>query len=247
MAPTLPQLPRTQKSRTRLIALVAAAVISVGGSAAVVGITTADAAPAGCSTGWSRTVIKQGSRGDVVKSAQCLLNRHGANLAVDGVFGPRTEAAVIAFQQARPGLAVDGVVGQYTWAALKQSPSGSSTPAPKPPAGEQAKRDQILAYARSKIGSRYVWGASGPSTFDCSGLVQAAYRSAGINLQRTSDQQAAGGKRISKSQARPGDLVYWPGHIAIYAGNGQIIDAGNSRTGVSQRAPWGSPTYYAYF
>lgn len=237
-----------KSTRTRIVALAAAAVISVGGSVAVVGATTADAAPAGCSTGWSKTVIKKGSRGDVVKSAQCLLNWHGAKLAVDGVFGDKTRTAVINFQKSKPGLAVDGVVGQQTWAALKKAPSGTKpAPAPTTPKSEQAKRDQIIKYAKSKIGSKYVWGASGPNTFDCSGLVQAAYKSAGINLQRTSSQQAAGAKRINKSQAKPGDLVYWPGHIAIYAGNGQIIDAGSSRTGVSQRAPWGSPTYYTHF
>ncbi|MFF8603493.1 NlpC/P60 family protein [Streptomyces sp. NPDC015232] len=85
----------------------------------------------------------------------------------------------------------------------------------------------VLA-ARSAIGRPYVWGATGPSAFDCSGLMVWSYRKAGISLPRTSQAQRNAGRRIPLSQAQPGDLVTYrsdASHVAIYAGNGQVIHA----------------------
>lgn len=82
--------------------------------------------------------------------------------------------------------------------------------------------------AKSKIGSPYVWGATGPSSFDCSGLTSWAYNQAGVSLPRTSQAQANAGTRIGKGQLAPGDLVLFYNdlhHIGLYAGNGQILHA----------------------
>ncbi|MFG2644117.1 NlpC/P60 family protein [Streptomyces sp. NPDC048370] len=82
--------------------------------------------------------------------------------------------------------------------------------------------------ARSAIGSPYVWGATGPSAFDCSGLMVWSYRQAGISLPRTSAAQRAAGRQVPLSQAQPGDLVTYrsdASHVGIYAGNGQVIHA----------------------
>ncbi|MFJ3584004.1 NlpC/P60 family protein [Streptomyces sp. NPDC090127] len=82
--------------------------------------------------------------------------------------------------------------------------------------------------ARSAIGSPYVWGATGPSAFDCSGLMVWSYRQAGISLPRTSAAQRAAGRQVPLSQAQPGDLVTYRGdasHVGIYAGDGQVIHA----------------------
>ncbi|GAA0911274.1 NlpC/P60 family protein [Streptomyces thermoalcalitolerans] len=84
------------------------------------------------------------------------------------------------------------------------------------------------AAARSALGRPYVWGANGPSSFDCSGLTQWAYAQAGVHLPRTSQEQRDAGRRIPLSQARPGDLVVYrsdAGHVAMYAGNGRVIHA----------------------
>ena len=80
-------------------------------------------------------------------------------------------------------------------------------------------------YAYTKIGAPYVWGATGPSTFDCSGLTYAAYRYAGVTIPRTSYAQAAGLRRAWKM--KPGDLLYFSGdsHAAIYVGRNYLIDA----------------------
>lgn len=87
-----------------------------------------------------------------------------------------------------------------------------------------------VAYAYSKLGSPYVWGASGPHAFDCSGLTQAAYRAAGIALPRTTYAQINAGRRVSRSELRPGDLVFFYSgisHVGLYVGNGRMIHAPN--------------------
>ncbi|MFF4486962.1 NlpC/P60 family protein [Streptomyces sp. NPDC001544] len=87
-----------------------------------------------------------------------------------------------------------------------------------------------VAYAYQKLGSPYVWGATGPNAFDCSGLAQAAYRSAGISLPRTTYAQINAGRRVSRSELAPGDLVFFYSgisHVGIYVGNGQMIHAPN--------------------
>ncbi|AKN73288.1 hypothetical protein QR97_29165 [Streptomyces sp. PBH53] len=85
-----------------------------------------------------------------------------------------------------------------------------------------------LAAARSALGRPYVWGANGPSGFDCSGLMQWAYAHAGVHLPRTSQEQRFAGRQVPLSQARPGDLVVYrsdASHVGMYAGNGQVIHA----------------------
>ncbi|MET0694846.1 MAG: NlpC/P60 family protein [Propionibacteriaceae bacterium] len=86
-----------------------------------------------------------------------------------------------------------------------------------------------LAYAIKQIGKPYVFGADGPSSFDCSGLTSAAWRAAGVSIPRTSRTQSTGGGRsIAKSDLKPGDLVFFyspVSHVAIYAGNGMVVHA----------------------
>ena len=87
-----------------------------------------------------------------------------------------------------------------------------------------------------------MWGGNGPGGYDCSGLTSAAWRAAGVNLNRTSRDQYKQVLKISYDQLRPGDLVFWASntndpstiyHVAIWAGNGQIVEA--SRPGVPLR------------
>lgn len=85
-----------------------------------------------------------------------------------------------------------------------------------------------LAAVRQALGRPYVWGANGPSGFDCSGLMQWAYAQAGVSLPRTSQAQRYAGRMVPLSEARPGDLVAYradASHIGMYVGNGQVIHA----------------------
>lgn len=101
--------------------------------------------------------------------------------------------------------------------------------------------DRFLAAAEGAVGAPYVYGAEGPSSFDCSGLIQWAAGKAGFKgVPRTSEAQWGWVHRIQLNELQPGDLVFtqWPGdntapgHVQIYAGNGRLVGADNSHTGV---------------
>lgn len=123
--------------------------------------------------------------------------------------------------------------------AASRSASGQTAlaaPAPAAVSGDASSRAmQAVTAARAQVGKRYVWGTSGPNTFDCSGLTSYAYRQAGLNITRSSRGQAGLGVKVSKSNLQPGDLVFYYSpisHVGIYIGNGQIVDAANPRRGV---------------
>ncbi|MBB5832132.1 C40 family peptidase [Brachybacterium aquaticum] len=192
--------------------------------------------------------LRWGSRGASVQELQTALNNNGANLAVDGVFGPRTHSAVKEYQS-DAGLYVDGVVGKNTRSALNGggvSTGGASAPAASSSSSTSTSGSSIVNKARTAIGVPYSWGGSSFSGMDCSGLVNYAYSGTGINIGRTSSQITNGGRQISQSQAQPGDIVSWPGHVGIYAGNGKVIDAGRTPASVTERNIWGNPIFVTY-
>ena len=91
-----------------------------------------------------------------------------------------------------------------------------------------------IAYAEAQIGKPYLWGGTGPDAFDCSGLVMMAYRQAGVDIPRTSEEQWAWGPRIQPGHEEPGDLVFFagsdgtqtnPGHVGLVIGKGKIVEA----------------------
>ena len=93
---------------------------------------------------------------------------------------------------------------------------------------------KVIAYARAQLGKPYQWGGTGPDSFDCSGLVMMAYRAAGVNIPRTSEEQWAWGPRIQPGHEEPGDLVFFagsdgtmtnPGHVGLVIGKGTFIEA----------------------
>ncbi|MFT3889295.1 MAG: NlpC/P60 family protein [Arachnia sp.] len=103
--------------------------------------------------------------------------------------------------------------------------------------GGSGRAQDAVQYALSKVGSSYVWGTSGPNTFDCSGLTSWAYRQVGVNITRSSrGQWSSVGKKVAKSDLRPGDLVFYyspVSHVGLYIGNGKIVHAANPRRGIN--------------
>ncbi|WP_069461676.1 C40 family peptidase [Actinacidiphila rubida] len=121
--------------------------------------------------------------------------------------------------------------------------SSSSSTAVAP--ASSSKVDQLIAFLKSQIGKPYVYGATGPGSYDCSGLTQAAFGTVGVTLPRTSQEQSTAGTSVSISALQPGDLIFWGGqgsayHVGVYIGNGQYLDAANPSTpvGIHQMADY---------
>jgi peptidoglycan DL-endopeptidase CwlO len=108
------------------------------------------------------------------------------------------------------------------------STSGDVTTTPIAYTGPTSTQaDKAVAYAYAQLGKPYVWGATGPDSFDCSGLMYASWQSAGVTLPRTTYDEWASLPHIPLSDIQPGDLILYNGesHVAMYVGNGYIIDA----------------------
>jgi cell wall-associated NlpC family hydrolase len=102
---------------------------------------------------------------------------------------------------------------------------------------------RALRYALAKIGDPYVWGASGPSQFDCSGLVMWAFAQEGISLPHYTGAQWNSGMHVSRDELEPGDLVFFYAdisHVGLYLGNGLMVDAPQTGENVKvQQINWG--------
>jgi len=114
----------------------------------------------------------------------------------------------------------------------REEPAPSAPSAPSAPvvAGSDAAQTAVDT-AMAQRGKPYVWAAAGPSSFDCSGLVQYAYKAAGVSLPHSSLQQSRMGQAVSRSGLQPGDLVFFyspVSHVGIYIGNGQMVHAPTS-------------------
>ncbi|MET7770381.1 NlpC/P60 family protein [Nocardia sp. NPDC005366] len=129
-------------------------------------------------------------------------------------------------------------------AAQPAIPQGSLGTLPQIPQGglqfpnlmeDHSPAQKALDAARSKVGAQYSWGAAGPVSFDCSGLVQWAFRQAGVELPRTSFEQSHVGAPVAFNNLQPGDIVITNGggHVGIYAGDGKLLNAVQSGTPVS--------------
>jgi len=126
---------------------------------------------------------------------------------------------------------------------------------PSPPPTSPGSASAAVAFAYAQIGEPYVWGASGPDAWDCSGLTMGAWASTGVYLPHYSVAQYAATTPISAGQLRPGDLVFWASspsdpntifHVGLYIGNGQMIHA--PRTGTTVRVEsiydWEMPDFF---
>ncbi|RPE41376.1 NlpC/P60 family protein [Streptomyces sp. Ag109_O5-1] len=133
------------------------------------------------------------------------------------------KAAELAKQQAAAAAAAEQ---DSSSSSSTSSSSGSSSSASD--SAYATKAAKAIAFARAQIGKPYVWGATGPGSYDCSGLSQAAWKAAGVSLPRTTYDQVNAGTTVSLADAQPGDLVFFYddiSHVGIYIGNGMMIHA----------------------
>jgi len=126
--------------------------------------------------------------------------------------------------------------GQLIWIPVL----GTASAAPISYSSTSTRAQTVIRYALAQVGKQYCWAGNGPYCFDCSGLVKAAFARIGIWLPHQSGSMLRYGTRISRSQLRPGDIV-WPqwGHVAIYLGNNRIVHASNPRTDVKTSSLYG--------
>ncbi|MYX77450.1 C40 family peptidase [Streptomyces sp. SID3915] len=112
--------------------------------------------------------------------------------------------------------------------------------------GYASQAEKVLAFARAQIGKPYVWGATGPSSYDCSGLTQAAWKAAGVSLPRTTWDQVEVGTRVATADLQPGDLVFFYddiSHVGIYKGDGMMIHAPKPGANVREESIYYMPIY----
>ncbi|MFD0775501.1 C40 family peptidase [Streptomonospora algeriensis] len=133
----------------------------------------------------------------------------------------------------RPSALVRATLTLSSLAMLAALGVGAAAPA----AAEEREQQgasvarEAVEHAKKQIGKPYRYGAEGPGSFDCSGLVQYAYKKAGKSISRTTYTQFDQGRSVSRSNLRPGDLVFFysgPGHVGMYVGNGSMIHAPSS-------------------
>ncbi len=156
--------------------------------------------------------LQLGVKGEIVKTLQTYLIANGYTLTVSGEYDTATEAAVKLYQAA-VGYEVTGITDTKTFERL-------------------ANVENFLAIAQSKLGIRYVRGGKGPIKFDCSGFVYWTMNQAGIKqgyMNSRAWQKCKTYTRVKKiTELLRGDVISFKGHVAIYLGNGQMIDASSS-------------------
>jgi cell wall-associated NlpC family hydrolase len=196
----------------------------------------------------STPALHNGDRGAAVLRLQRSLRALGwTGVQLSGRYDSATVSAVKAVQkwrkQSATGTSTDAVwrdlqngrvakasavTSAVRKAALAKKVAAQKVAAKRASANTTSRGAKALAFAKRQIGDRYRYGATGPSAWDCSGLTQGAYKAAGKRIPRTSQAQFRAGKKVSKSNLKKGDLVFFYRgitHVGIYAGNGYVVHA----------------------
>lgn len=199
------------------------------GSIPVIPALSTEASAAQAAAAIDETVVEQQldaardeARAQAMKAAAKKKAAADARKAADAKAAEARESATASRSAGRTALA--------TSASASSVASTSSSAA----SGSVAS---VLSFLKAQVGKPYVYGATGPSAYDCSGLTQAAFRTIGVELPRTSQAQSTFGTQVPVSAVQPGDLLFWGGvgsayHVAVYVGDGQYLDAANPGKGV---------------
>lgn len=138
---------------------------------------------------------------------------------------------------------------ERTKLSVSSSSSSSSSKVSSTASKASGSIASVISFLQAQVGKAYVYGASGPSSYDCSGLTQAAFATIGIDLPRTSQEQSNTGTPVSISSLQVGDLVFWGGqgsayHVGVYIGGDQYLDAANPSTGIGVHdMSWSMPDF----
>ncbi|MFJ6729879.1 C40 family peptidase [Streptomyces sp. NPDC091281] len=142
-----------------------------------------------------------------------------------------------AAEEARRAAAEAAVSRSTERANLSTASSASTSSSDTVSAPASGSVGTVISFLRAQLGDAYVMGATGPNAWDCSSLVQAAFRQVGVDLPRVSQDQSMAGTDVSLSNIQVGDILYWGGkgsayHVGVYIGDGQYLDAANPSKGV---------------
>jgi cell wall-associated NlpC family hydrolase len=165
-----------------------------------------------------------------------------AGASDDALFGEASADGQADLAGTSPAVPDDGLDLLAMLLSAQQGSAGESASVDDPPGAGGVTGQEVVNEAAQMEGVPYQWGGTTPGGFDCSGLVQYVYRQLGVELPRTSEEQATVGTQVaSLSDAQPGDLIFFagsdgtaaaPGHVGIYMGDGQMIDAPHTGTTV---------------
>ncbi len=220
-----------------------AAVVATAGGLIIstFGATAAQAAPAGNDVATKLSTVDLGALTDQARAALAaapvVTVAQNAQVEVE-VASAEASTAVKVTPAPRPKPVVQRTESASR-TADRTSTSSSSTKIGAP-APAFANGNAVVSIASRYIGVPYVSGGTSPSGFDCSGFTQYVYAQVGISLPRSSSAQRYVGTVVSRADAQPGDLIWSPGHVAIYAGNGMQIDAPRPGKTIQLRSIWQS-------
>ncbi len=189
-------------------------------------------------------VVKLGMEGDDITAMQMQLRDLGYMSATTGYYGEKTVVAMQEFQ-GRNGLSQDGMAGEQSFELL-YSPNAKESRNKTQSARTRANISKMIEVAKSKLGSKYVLGNTGPKSFDCSGLVYYCMKEAGSNRRRLNaagySQVSDWTKITSMSKLKKGDLIFFynnaktkVGHVGIVISSGMMIDASSANGKVVKR------------
>ncbi|HEY3481581.1 MAG TPA: NlpC/P60 family protein, partial [Streptomyces sp.] len=145
----------------------------------------------------------------------------------------KARLAALAAKQEAEAKARAAALAAKEKAAREAAEKKAGGTTPTTPGTTSSKAATAIAFARQQLGKPYVWGATGPTSYDCSGLTQAAWKAAGIDLPRTTWDQVKFGTRVSTSNLQPGDLIFFYSdisHVGLYIGGGMMIHAPHTGT-----------------
>ncbi|MER5911109.1 C40 family peptidase [Streptomyces sp. NPDC001982] len=146
----------------------------------------------------------------------------------------KAEAKKKAAAEAARRAAAEAAASRSSERTTLSASTSTTASAPAPASGSVGT---VISFLKAQVGDAYVMGGTGPSAWDCSGLVQAAFKQVGVDLPRIAQDQSTVGTDVSLSNLQVGDILYWGAkgsayHVGVYIGNGQYLDAANPSKGV---------------